>query len=163
MMRVNSLFFYLMTLQSVFCFCMDSDFNTMFVYIKRGDFNKFSTLLDKHAKDASFLNKKRDGTTLLIEAILQGENIIASLLIDEKNVDVNLPDDDGMTPLMWAAYKGNEQIVEMLLDNPSLNVVFKDKSGKTAYDYANIPEIESLLAGRMGFVDAFARALSGLE
>ena len=66
-----------------------------------------------------------------------GNDFIASLLLENKNVNVNIQDDEGLTPLMHAFHVGNKFLVSKLLENNNVDVNIQDENGRTALMYAS--------------------------
>eukprot|EP00928_Gymnodinium_smaydae_P022377 TRINITY_DN1881_c0_g1_i1.p1 TRINITY_DN1881_c0_g1~~TRINITY_DN1881_c0_g1_i1.p1 ORF type:complete len:301 (-),score=51.86 TRINITY_DN1881_c0_g1_i1:6-908(-) len=62
---------------------------------------------------------------------------MTQLLLQCKNVDVNVVDRQSWTPLMWACHAGNTEVVEALLACPHLNVDIQSskphRPGKTLF------------------------------
>jgi ankyrin repeat protein len=82
------------------------------------------------------VNKK----SLLISVcsdVKPGNDFIASLLLENKKVNVNIQDDEGLTPLMHAFYVENKFLVSKLLENNDVDVNLQDKEGRTALMHAS--------------------------
>ncbi|KAI5783291.1 hypothetical protein FPQ18DRAFT_419515 [Pyronema domesticum] len=69
--------------------------------------------------------------TALIYACMSGHEAIVKLLLDRKDIRVNLAEDDGWTPLMHACTEGKEGIVKLLLERDDIQVNLAAKDGRT--------------------------------
>uniref|UniRef100_A0A7S4I7Q4 Uncharacterized protein n=1 Tax=Vannella robusta TaxID=1487602 RepID=A0A7S4I7Q4_9EUKA len=58
-------------------------------------------------------------------------SVITKLLLEHRNIDVNLRDNDGCTPLWWAARCNREEIVKILCDDPRTDVNTPDRRRRT--------------------------------
>ena len=56
------------------------------------------------------------------------------ILLQQVNVDCNVPDSDGLTPLMLAASQVRMEAFERLLDDPRVNIKVRTKKYQTALD-----------------------------
>lgn len=95
-----------------------------------------------------FIYKKTQYSFLMVACIYKRENII-KLLLENKNININLQNNNGTTALMYACQKNlNLDIIKLLLDkNANLNL--QTKKGNSALTIAiksNNIEIVSLLA-----------------
>ncbi|MCY4329795.1 MAG: ankyrin repeat domain-containing protein [Endozoicomonadaceae bacterium] len=75
------------------------------------------------------------GKTILMNAAMGGSEKIVKSLLNYKDIDVDLQNDDGVTALMYAAMGGHEKCVKHFL-NKRANVNLKDNDGKIALMYA---------------------------
>lgn len=75
-------------------------------------------------------------TGLLIAVYNQYKNIM-TLLLKNKNIDVNKGDNDGLTPLMLASGNGYKEIVELFLKNENIDVNKGDNFGHTPLSLAS--------------------------
>ena len=56
------------------------------------------------------------------------------ILLEQVNVDCNVPNLDDLTPLMFAAFKVKIDSFERLLQDPRVNVNLRTRKGDSAYD-----------------------------
>ena len=87
---------------------------------------------------------QRYGTPLCL-ATEQGSFRTVKLLVERKDVDVNLPNNDGKPPLSIAAGRGNATIVDLLLTRNDVEVNMRDNRGKT-------PLVNAILYGKVAAV-----------
>lgn len=103
------------------------------------------------------VESKTDGTPLYM-AIKRNPSLV-SVLLKNKNINVNIPDSQGRTPLHLAAFELNADIVSLLLRHPNVEVNRQTHStdndchnGWTALHYAalqgNIDSVLLLLRAR---------------
>eukprot|EP00039_Didymoeca_costata_P005256 m.79992 g.79992 ORF g.79992 m.79992 type:complete len:1068 (+) comp12735_c0_seq1:196-3399(+) len=76
---------------------------------------------------------KIDGEPLLIMTCKIGHTSLVSKLIEGKDLNVNLIDENGYTPLMWASRNGHGKVVKQLLTVKEINPNITDKKGNTAF------------------------------
>jgi len=96
----------------------------------------------------------RDGNTALHHLVLSESfdnpkskhNLIRTLrvLLSNKDIDLNIKNNDGHTPLMIASLNNNLEVVRNLLQSRA-NPNIKDDQGYTAFNLATNPEIKSLI------------------
>merc|ERR1711974_554479 len=67
-------------------------------------------------------------------ACLNGFLHIIELLLEHKNLNINLTDEVGNTGFMWAVIKGNLKVVKKLLLLKDLKLDCTDDQGRNAYD-----------------------------
>ncbi len=63
---------------------------------------------------------------------------IVKLLLEVKNINVNLQDKWGRTALIIASNNNYKEIVKLLLDNETININLQDNAGGTALIYASV-------------------------
>ena len=98
----------------------------------------------------NFVNSQLIGwkITPLILATIKGQLEIVEYLLENKQVAVNMKDNDGQTALMYACKNGFPEIVRYLLSRSDTKVNMQDKGGWTALMWAclkNQSEIVGLL------------------
>jgi ankyrin repeat protein len=59
------------------------------------------------------------------------------LLLERKDIQVNLASNSGWTSLIWACREGNEDVVKLLLKREDIDIRLKDHDGRTAYDHCH--------------------------
>lgn len=59
---------------------------------------------------------------------------VVELLLQRKNIQINMQNNDGYTVLMLACDEGCERAVTLLLDRDDINTALRDWRGKTTYD-----------------------------
>ncbi|KAG8525235.1 uncharacterized protein KY384_008879 [Bacidia gigantensis] len=74
--------------------------------------------------------------TPLMIAIFMGNHEVTKILLQHKDVDVNLQDSLNRSPLAIAAGQGFTDIVDLLLGHPKIDVNARDDSNHTALSYA---------------------------
>ena len=97
-----------------------------------------------------FVNSQLIGrkVTPLILATIKGQLEIVKYLLENKQVAVNMKDNNGQTALMGASRKGHTEIVRYLLSRSDTKVNMQDKGGWAALHWAcwkNQSEIVGLL------------------
>ena len=65
------------------------------------------------------------------------------ILLEQVNVDCNVPDADGLSPLMLAACEVKIDAFERLLEDPRVNIKLRTKKNKSALDLLPIQAFES--------------------
>jgi len=68
----------------------------------------------------------------------------SELLLENENIDINLPNNKGETALHWAAQKNNNEIVYLLISKGS-EINARDNKGKTPRDRTTNKEIKNIL------------------
>ena len=85
------------------------------------------------------------GSTALMAAVIHGQYEIVERLLQVKDVDVNLAENDGWTPLFFAAKSNFPFILKLLLENGA-NKYHISPAGFHAYFLAtNFPEVIQML------------------
>ena len=81
------------------------------------------------------------GSTALMSAVIHGQYEIVERLLQVKDIDVNLTENDGWSPLFFAAKSNFPFIVKLLLDNGA-NKYYISPAGFHVYFLAtNFPEV----------------------
>jgi ankyrin repeat protein len=78
-------------------------------------------------------------------AVKKGNITALKILLEYKDLDVNLQDYKGRTALIIAAQKNDIQAVRLLLSHPKIDLYIRDNENKTAYNYADF-KIAKLLS-----------------
>jgi ankyrin repeat protein len=85
------------------------------------------------------------GSTALMAAVIHGQYEIVEQLLQVKDIDVNLTENDGWTPLFFAANYNFPFIVKLLMENGA-NKYYISPAGFHAYFLAtNFPEVIQML------------------
>jgi ankyrin repeat protein len=90
---------------------------------------QFQKRVNKDEEEEELLRR----TTALIEASQCGHTEIVQLLLQHKNINVNLEDERGQTALYVASQYGHNEIVQLLLNRTDINVniqAYVDGGGK---------------------------------
>ncbi|KAG4256796.1 hypothetical protein FPRO03_03806 [Fusarium proliferatum] len=77
----------------------------------------------------------REGEKLLLSAAKYGHIHVVRVLLEAKETNVNLKDDEGWTPLMWAINYRHNGIVKLLLAHGA-DVDIRDRAGMSPFDFA---------------------------
>jgi ankyrin repeat protein len=56
---------------------------------------------------------------------------VVKLLLERKDINIDIPDHDGRTPLSWAAGNGYVEVVELQLGRHDIDAETPDRNGKT--------------------------------
>jgi ankyrin repeat protein len=83
------------------------------------------------------------GNTALMVAASRGDLTLVQYLVGNE-AKVNQQDVDGWTALMKAALNSHAEVIRYLMEHGA-NPGLKDKKGNTALDYAQSPEVKTLL------------------
>ncbi|KAI5810621.1 hypothetical protein BZA77DRAFT_391361 [Pyronema omphalodes] len=97
---------------------------------------------DVNAIDNDSLFKR----TALMQACFYEREEIANLLLDHKEILVNLQDENGFTALMYACLEGLDSVVAKLLARKDIQVNLQNKYGRTALMLACSNGHESIVA-----------------
>lgn len=91
----------------------------------------------------------QNGYTPLMDASYYGYDKIVKLLLDKKDIDVNIFNHLGHSAFSMAVKQGNLKVVQLLLKVPNIDINIIDKDGKSvlkfAYDIKNMKLIELLI------------------
>ncbi len=102
-------------------------------------------LLCKHGADPNIRNKNNDTP---LHTACRNRNIeVAIELVKNKNIDINLVNDEGETPLMLALMASPPDIplVQAFLDHPKIDLNVQDEEGYTALHYSKNAAIARML------------------
>jgi len=102
------------------------------IKISSSMFNFLKKNISLKTKDLEL--KDRDGRTVFINAVVEGDNKKVKILI-EKNIDLNVQDKNGFSALHFAAQEYQLDIVNLLLEEKVL-VDLQDKHGNTPLNNA---------------------------
>jgi ankyrin repeat protein len=81
------------------------------------------------------------GETVLHIAVNYEQENIVTLLLENKDIDVNVQDSQNkFTPLMYAVALNNFNITNMLINHHNINIIIQDSLGSTAYHHALIED-----------------------
>ena len=93
--------------------------NTQAVWKFQNKYKRFknpSCLYNSNKYDPIDVNREYAyGMTLLIVASSNGNKEFAKILLDTKDININLQDNEGWTALIYASWAGHEEIVKMLI------------------------------------------------
>ncbi|PGG96051.1 hypothetical protein GX51_08012 [Blastomyces parvus] len=81
-----------------------------------------------------------EGSTPLAAAAMHGHTLVAELLLETGECDVNTPDKLGWTPLMWAARSRNDELVYLLLENGADSIYIDAPSPPRILCHGSTPE-----------------------
>ena len=73
----------------------------------------------------------------LIKSVIHKKITNVELLLQRKDIDVNIPDESGCTALMYACICRYSEIIKLLLKKRGIDVNIKTHDGYTASDLAN--------------------------
>lgn len=88
--------------------------------------------------------KAKKGETPLLFACAEGNYEKAKKLIEYRNTNIDLPDENGITPLMVAAQQRDSNILRELIAH-NANTGAKDLDGNTALHYVKTYEVAKIL------------------
>ncbi|KAH6903385.1 ankyrin repeat-containing domain protein [Coprinopsis sp. MPI-PUGE-AT-0042] len=94
-----------------------------------------------------------DGTTVLILASSNGDELLAKTLLENRRVDVNFQDASGQTALLCAAENGRDAIVKMLIEQRDIQLNTADENGWTPLLWASCRGHESIVEMLLGLED----------
>ncbi|KAI5810627.1 hypothetical protein BZA77DRAFT_347636 [Pyronema omphalodes] len=118
-----------------------------FKAVKRGETEKVKAALKQRHFDVNAIDHdSRFKQTALMQACARKREDIANLLLDHKEILVNLQDRDGYTALMLACAQGLDSVVAKLLARDDLQVNLQKKYGRTALMLACLNGRESIVA-----------------
>ena len=81
-----------------------------------------------------------DGFKALHIVASKGYQEMASLLLQQPDIELNPRQDSGETPLHWAAYFGEQEVVALLLQQPGIELNPKTQdTGETPLHFAALP------------------------
>jgi ankyrin repeat protein len=92
------------------------------------------------------------GWSALMSACFFKKEEVVGLLLQRKDIQVNMQNNDGYTVLMLACDEGCARAVTLLLDRDDINTALRDWRGKTAYDLCDgiSDAVKARLKERMG-------------
>ncbi len=95
---------------------------------------EFIDLLINHGANVNITHPYNDCSALHLAA-WNGHVKVVNFLLRQKDIQINVADNEGRTPLIKAAFWGYIKVVKELLKHP-VDTTVKDSSGRTAFDYA---------------------------
>ncbi len=128
-------------------------YEDFFTAVKTDNISLLKSLLAR-GLDPNLVEPER-GDTGLILALRDNSMRVVEVLLDARNIDLNVRAKNGDTALMIAAFKGNKQAVEMLLARGAE----VNQTGWTALHYAAAVgnnDIVSMLLEKHAYIDAEA-------
>ena len=78
------------------------------------------------------INRQKNRDTALILASYFGITEIVKLLLEHKDIDVDIQDSHGWTALICATNERNTEIVKLLLEHKDIDINIQNYNGKTA-------------------------------
>lgn len=115
---------------------------------------------------AESISQEEYDITPLFIACLHGHEELATLLISQPKIDVNLPGPQGITPLHVVCQKGPASIAKALLGHPKIDVMTYDSNGAyplvTACIYGRDDIVKLLLAEKASAIQQPEVCLNGV-
>lgn len=115
--------------------------NLLHLAVKDDNVDLAAVLLQHNANINAFYR----GKTPLMRAFQYSSAAMRELLLNRRELDINIPNQARETALWYAIHYGNYSMVKRLLEQPKLRVDIKHKHGRTALHLA-------VFAGRIEFV-----------
>lgn len=101
------------------------------------DYQAQLMLLEQQNKRRLLLARREREKISMLEAVEK--------LLKNKDIDLNLKDNNGQTVLLWAASDGHEEVVKLLLANRNVNPNLSDNGARTPLWWATLNGHESVI------------------